>query len=72
MIFFSRSEKKSFANYIVSEWPLITRIRMNHIAMVSAHDAQGRWWELLSPTQVLTGEQQQPQLVEKKRRCHGN
>ena len=28
-----------------------------------SQDAQGRWYELLSPTQVLTGEDQ-PQLTE--------
>jgi hypothetical protein len=31
---------------------------------------QGHWWEVLSPTQVLTGTQ--PQTVKKKRKCHGN
>ena len=36
-------------------------------------DAQGRRWKLLSPTQMLTGEQQQhAQVVNKKRKCHGN
>ncbi len=36
--------------------------------------AQGRWWELLSPTQVLTGEEelQQQETVKKKRKCNGN
>ncbi|CAF1367817.1 unnamed protein product [Rotaria sp. Silwood1] len=40
-------------------------------------DAQGRWHELLSPTQVLTGQQQQQsrmgeQLTKKKKKCRGN
>ena len=35
-----------------------------------SQDAQGRWWELLSPSQVLTGEEQI--IVKKKRKCHGN
>ncbi|CAF4817519.1 unnamed protein product, partial [Rotaria sp. Silwood2] len=45
-----------------------------------SQDAQGRWYELLSPTQVLTGQQQQqepeqPQehdKVEKKKKCRGD
>jgi len=37
------------------------------------HDAQGRWWEMLSPTQVLTQEQQlQVQIGQNKKKCHGN
>jgi hypothetical protein len=38
-------------------------------------DAQGRWWEMLSPTQVFTGEQQQQQqqqIIKIKKKCHGN
>ncbi|CAF5069777.1 unnamed protein product [Rotaria sp. Silwood1] len=41
-------------------------------------DAQGRWYELLSPTQVPTGQQQQQQspvgeqLTKKKKKCRGN
>ncbi|CAF1533336.1 unnamed protein product [Rotaria sp. Silwood1] len=41
-------------------------------------DAQGRWHELLSPTQVLTGQQQQQQshmgeqLTNKKKKCRGD
>jgi len=34
-------------------------------------DAQGRWWEMLSPTQVLTGHEQQI-TRKKKGKCHGN
>jgi hypothetical protein len=38
-----------------------------------SQDAQGPWWEMLSPTQVLTGEQQQQQIVKaKKKKCRGN
>ena len=42
-----------------------------------SQDAHGRWWEILSPTQVLTGgrggEQQQQKIVKrKKKKCHGN
>ena len=33
-------------------------------------DAQGRWWELLSPTQVLTGEALK--MTKKRSKCHGN
>ncbi|CAF3392390.1 unnamed protein product, partial [Rotaria socialis] len=47
------------------------------------HDAQGRWYELLSPTQVLTGtatnvgnveqqQQQQQEQLHKKKKCRGN
>ncbi len=36
-----------------------------------SQDAQGRWWEMLSPTQVFTGEQQQ-QIIKIKKKCHGN
>ncbi|CAF4979880.1 unnamed protein product [Rotaria sp. Silwood1] len=41
-------------------------------------DAQGRWHELLTPTQVLTGQQQQQQshmgeqLTKKKKKCRGD
>ncbi len=37
-------------------------------------DAQGRWSEFLSPTQVLTGEEpeQQQERVKKKRKGYGN
>ena len=35
-----------------------------------SQDAQGRWWELLSPSQVLTEEEQR--VLKKKRKCHGN
>ena len=41
-------------------------------------DAQGRWDELLSPTQVLTGQQtllrqqQQQQQQQQRKQCHGN
>ena len=41
------------------------------------HDVQGRWWEMLSAGQVLTGQeqqQQQPPMAAKARKskCHGN
>ncbi|CAF1484697.1 unnamed protein product, partial [Rotaria sordida] len=43
-----------------------------------SQDAQGRWYETLSPTQVLTGQQQQQQQQQpqehdkekKKKKCH--
>ena len=35
-----------------------------------SQDAQGRWWKMLSPTQVLTG--QTSEVVKKKSKCHGN
>lgn len=41
-----------------------------------SQDAQGRWWEMLSPTQVLTGQQNlnnhKKQQQKKKQNCHGN
>ncbi|CAF2806253.1 unnamed protein product [Rotaria sp. Silwood2] len=40
-----------------------------------SQDAQGRWYELLSPTQVLTGQQQQTHINEqptKKKKCRGD
>lgn len=40
------------------------------------HDAQGRWYELLSPTQVLTGpvpnNVQKTKKEHKKKKSHGN
>lgn len=43
----------------------------------SAQDAQGRWWEMLSPTQVLTGQESnahpgQKKQEKKSKKCHGN
>ena len=35
-----------------------------------SQDAQGRWWEMLSPTQILTGQPQN--IVIKKSKCHEN
>ena len=35
-----------------------------------SQDAQGCWWELLSPSQALTGTQ--PETIKKKTKCHGN
>ena len=36
-------------------------------------DAQGRWYEMLSPTQVLTEEQElEARIVKRKKKCHGN
>ena len=43
-----------------------------------SQDAQGCWYELLSPTQVLTGQEQhlqgnnQEQQEQKKKKCRGN
>ncbi|CAF4487867.1 unnamed protein product [Rotaria sp. Silwood2] len=40
-----------------------------------SQDAQGHWYELLSPTQVLTGQQQNlenSKKQQKKKKCHGN
>ncbi|CAF4283353.1 unnamed protein product, partial [Rotaria sordida] len=39
-----------------------------------SQDAQGHWYELLSPTQVLTGQQQPQEHGEekKKKKCRGN
>ncbi|CAF2971529.1 unnamed protein product [Rotaria sp. Silwood2] len=40
-----------------------------------SQDAQGRWFELLSPTQILTGQQQNLEnnkKQQKKKKCHGN
>ena len=46
----------------------------NSNPMTSRHglsqDAQGRWWEMLSPTQQLTG--QTLNKAKKTSRCHGN
>ncbi|CAF1384354.1 unnamed protein product [Rotaria sordida] len=47
---------------------------------IPSQDAQGRWYETLSPTQVLTGQQQQQQQQQlqehdkekKKKKCRGN
>jgi hypothetical protein len=36
------------------------------------HDAQGRWCEMLSPTQVLTGQQITTEPMPLKKKCHGN
>jgi len=37
------------------------------------HDAQDRWREILTPTEVLTEEQQlEPQMTKRKKKCHGN
>ncbi|CAF1529114.1 unnamed protein product, partial [Rotaria sordida] len=38
-----------------------TNKTMASILKNPSQDAQGHWYELLSPTQVLTGQQQQPQ-----------
>jgi hypothetical protein len=35
-----------------------------------SQDPHGRWWELLSPSQVLTGTQ--PEAIKKKTKCRGN
>ncbi|CAF4628258.1 unnamed protein product [Rotaria sp. Silwood2] len=35
-----------------------------------SQDAQGRWWEILSPTGVRT--EQASQVLKKKSKCHGN
>ncbi|CAF4732824.1 unnamed protein product, partial [Rotaria sp. Silwood2] len=42
-----------------------------------SQDGQGRWYELLSPTQVLTGQQQQQEAHMgeqpiKKKKCRGD
>lgn len=44
-----------------------THVREDHGL---SQDAQGRWWELLSPTQVLTGEV--PQIQPTVSKCRGN
>ncbi|CAF3379014.1 unnamed protein product [Rotaria sp. Silwood2] len=57
-----------------------TNSTMTSILKTPSQDAQGHWYELLSPTQVLTGQQQQqepeqPQehhKEEKKRKCRGD
>ena len=38
------------------------------------HDAQGRWYEQLSSTQMLTGQESnhQQQRRQQKKKCHGN
>ena len=36
-----------------------------------SQDAQGHWLELLSPTQVLTGESEK-QIATAKKKCHDN
>ena len=41
------------------------------------HDPQGRWYEQLSPTQILTGlesnhHQQQRRQQQQRKKCHGN
>jgi hypothetical protein len=55
------------------------RTRATVILATPSQDAQGRWDELLSPTQVLTGQlnlnnnmRQQEQQHQKKKKCHGN
>ncbi len=56
------------------------RNRTTAILTTPSQDAQGRWDELLSPTQVLTGQlnlnnnlkQQEQQHQKKKKKCHGN
>ena len=57
----------------------IGRNRTTAIGNTPSQDAQGRWDELLSPTQVLTGQlnlnknmTQQEQQHQKKKKCHGN
>ncbi|CAF1554403.1 unnamed protein product, partial [Rotaria sordida] len=52
-----------------------TNKTMASILKNPSQDAQGHWYELLSPTQVLTGQQQQPQEYgeeKKKKKCRGN
>ncbi|CAF3901534.1 unnamed protein product, partial [Rotaria sordida] len=52
-----------------------TNKTMASILKNPSQDAQGHWYELLSPTQVLTGQQQQPQEhgdEKKKKKCRGN
>lgn len=51
----------------------------NSTSKTPSQDAQGRWYELLSPTQVLTGEDQQPltklatsTTTQSKKKCRGN
>ena len=37
------------------------------------HDGQGRWYEMLSPTQVFTEEQpSEARMTKRKKKCHGN